>query len=143
MLASTTQFILDNVFVSFVSAFFTVVGGATPLSILIYLFSIQEKKRLIAHASEIEKTLHIQQFLLDKLVEIIEHTISPQTLNESAEQFKQLVESQNLFEENKKFIKYAKEYNFISAIGNFLRMSNYFPKSIKDHKEISKSLPNS
>lgn len=138
-----SQFFLKNVVVSFVSAFFTVVGGAMPISILIYLFSIQEKKRLMAYAIEMEKTLPIQQLLLDKIAELIQKSISPQTVNQSADQFKQLVESQNMFEENRKFIKYAKEYNFVSAVGNVLRMSNYMPKSMSEHKEISKSLPNS
>jgi len=57
------------------------------------------------------------------------------------DQFKKLLESQNMFEENKKFIKYAKEYSFVSAVGHVLRMSNYMPKSMNEHKEISKSLP--
>jgi len=52
------------------------------------------------------------------------------------------IESQNMVEENKKFIKYAREYNFVSAIEHVLRMSNYIPKNMSEHKEISKNLPN-
>ena len=48
-----------------------------------------------------------------------------------------------MIEENKKFIKYAENYNFISAVGHVLRMSNYMPRSINEHREISKNLPGS
>ena len=112
-----------------------------PISILVYLFSIQEKKRLLAHAEEMEKTLPLQKLLLEKMSEVISASISPQTVSHSMDQFKKLLESQNMFEENKKFIKYAKEYSFVSAVGHVLRMSNYMPKSMNEHKEISKSLP--
>ena len=74
------RFILDEIVVSFVSSFFTVVGGAAPIAILIYLFSKEERKRLLAHAVEIEKTLPLQEQLLKKMSEVIEKSISPQSL---------------------------------------------------------------
>lgn len=137
------QFILDNIITPFVSSFFIVVGGATPIAILIYLFSKEEGRRLRAHAKEIEKTLPLQELLLKKMTEVISTSISPQSLSKNIDQFKQLIESQNIIEENKKFIKYAENYNFISAVGHVLKMSNYMPKSIGEHKEISKDLPGS
>jgi len=137
------RFILDEIVVSFVSSFFTVVGGAAPIAILIYLFSKEERKRLLAHAVEIEKTLPLQEQLLKKMSEVIEKSISPQSLAKNIDQFKQLIEAQNMVEENKKFIKYAKKYDFISAVGHVLRMSNYMPRGISEHREISKNLPSS
>lgn len=137
------QFTFDNIAAPFVYSFFTVTGGAAPIAILIYLFSQKEKKRLLAHADAIEKTLQFQEQLLKKMSEVIEGSISSQNLNQNLDQFKQLIEAQNMIEENKKFIKYAKSYNFTSAVGHVLRMSNYMPKSISEHKEISKNLPDS
>ncbi len=143
-LNSVVQFVLDNIIVSFVSSFFTVVGGATPIAILIYLFSQKEKKRLLAHVEEIEKTMPLQEKILKKMGEVaVEKSVTFQNLNENLDNLKKLTEAQNMVEENKKFIKYAKNYDFISAVGNVLRMSNYMPKSISEHKEISKNLPSS
>ena len=114
-----------------------------PIAILVYIFSKKEKVQLQAYADAIEKTLPLQEQLLKKYAEILEKSISPQTIEKSIDNFKGYIEAQNMFEENKKFIEYAKNYNFISAVGHILRMSNYIPKGINEHKEISKNLPNS
>jgi len=135
-------FIFDNIIKPFISSFFIVVGGATPIAILIYLFSKEEKTRLLTYAKGIEKTLPLQELLLEKVTKLISDSINPQNLGKNLDQFKKLTEIVNTIEENKKFIKYAKNYNFISAVGNVLRMSNYMPKSINEHKEISKDLSN-
>ena len=137
------QFILNNIFNPFISSFFIVVGGATPVAILIYWFSKKEKTRLLAHAKEIKDALPFQKQLLKKMNEMILKSISYQNLDKNLGNFKQLIESQNMIEENKKFIKYAENYNFISAVGHVLRMSNYMPRSINEHREISKNLPGS
>lgn len=136
-------FILDNIVMNFISAFFTVVGGAAPIAILIYLFSKKEKKRLSAYADEIEHSLPLQEEILKRMVQLVEKSITPQTLSEGVDNFLKYIEAQNMIEEHKKFIKYARKYNFISAVGHVLRMSNYMPKSISEHKEISKNLPSS
>ena len=137
------QFILKNIIVSLIPAFFTVIGGVIPIAILVFIFSIKEKERLLSHAKEIENTLPILEQLLKSMAELVKKTINNGEVTKGAEQFKQLVESQNIVNENKKFIKYAENYNFISAVGHILRASNYMPKSIDEHKEISKNLPNS
>jgi|SRR3989344_6764583 len=137
------QFILDNAVLPLISSTFTVVGGVTPIVLLIFLFSRKEKKRLLSHAKEIENALPIQEKLVKKMAELIEKTISPQNIGNNIDQFGKLIEAQNKIEEDKKFIKYAKSYNFISAVGHILRMSNYIPKSISEHKEIAKNLPSS
>ena len=134
-------FISDNIIVPFVFSFFTVIGGATPIAILIYLFSRKEKEHLLAHAEGIRNSLPLQEKLLEKMSQLVGRSITPQTLSEGADNFMKCVEAQNMIEENKKFIKYAEKYNFISVIGHFLRMSNYMPKGISEHKEISKNLP--
>jgi len=123
------------------TSFFTIVGGAAPIAILIYIFSIKEKKRLLAHATEIETALPFMEKLFEKMAELTKSSTGSQTLNELADQFKKLAEAQTMIEEQKKFIKYAKSYDFISAVGYVLRASNYMPNSIGEHKEISKSLP--
>jgi len=137
------QFISNNITIPLISSFFTVVGGALPIAILIFIFSLKEKKRLLLHAKELKKTLHIQEQLYQRMVELINKSIGAQNINQSLDQFKQLIEAQNIIDRDKKFIKYAENYNFISAIGNILRMGNYIPKSIDEHKEISKDIPNS
>jgi hypothetical protein len=142
-LFSRSQFILDHIILPFISSFIAVVGGAMPIAILVYIFSKKEKVQLQAYADAIEKTLPLQEQLLKKYAEILEKSISPQTIEKSIDNFKGYIEAQNMFEENKKFIEYAKNYNFISAVGHILRMSNYIPKGINEHKEISKNLPNS
>jgi len=141
LISTVSRFVTDNVVESFVSSFFTVVGGAMPIAILIYIFSKKERKQLQAHADAIEKTLPIQEQLLKKYAEIIEGSISPTTVDKSLEYFKGYMEAQDRVEENKKFITYAREYNFISAVGHVLRMGNYMPKNLSEHKEISKNLP--
>ncbi len=140
---SLLRFIQDNIITSFVSSFFIVVGGAAPIAILIYLFSKKEKTRLRAHAEEIKKTLPWQEQLLKKMLEVIEGSISPQNLEKNLDNLQKYIEAQNMVEENKKFIKYAEKYDFTSAVAHVLRMSNYMPKSLDEHKEISKSLPGS
>lgn len=129
-------FFWDHAVVTFVSSFFTVVGGTAPVVLLIYFFSKQEKQRLQTYADELEKTLPIQDSLLKKMSQVIQDSITPENLERSAENFKKLVESTNLVEGNKKFIKYARGYNFISAVGQILRMSNYMPKNLDAHKEF-------
>lgn len=143
ILNQTLPFIVSDVVSPFVTAFFTVIGGSVPIAILIYIFSLKEKKGLLIHANEIEKSLPLQEKILEKMSELLESTISRETINENIDTFKQLVESHNMVEENKKFVKYAKDYNFMSAVGHFLRTSNYIPKGISEHKEISKNLPHS
>lgn len=137
---TTSQIVMGNVVEPLVSSFFTVVGGAVPIAILIYFFSKKERKQLQAHADAIEKTLPIQEQLLKKYAQIIEESVSPTTVEKSLEYFKGFMEAQNMVEENKKFIKYAKEYNFISAVGHVLRMASYMPKNLSEHKEISKNI---
>ncbi|MDO8572715.1 MAG: hypothetical protein Q7S11_03015 [bacterium] len=135
------KFVLDNTLVSFVSSFFIVAGGAVPIAILIYLFSKKEKKILLGHAEAIEKTMPLQEELLKKMAEVIGKSINPQNFNENIDNFNKYIEAQNTVEENKKFIKYAKDYNFISAVGHVLRASNYIPRGIKEHQEYSKNSP--
>ncbi|MBI4118163.1 MAG: hypothetical protein HY455_01305 [Parcubacteria group bacterium] len=137
------RFVADNIAVPFVFSFFTVVGGATPIATLIYIFSKKEKRLLNAHADEVERSLPLLEKLLEKMVQLVEKSITPQTLGEGADNFRKVVEAQNMIEENKKFIKYARKYNFISAVGHVLRVGNYIPKGISEHKEISKNLPGS
>lgn len=96
-----------------------------------------------AYADEIERSLPLQEELLKKMAQLVEKSITPQTLSDGADNFMKYVEAQNMVEENKKFIKYAKKYNFISAIGHVLRMGNYMPRGISEHREISKNLPGS
>lgn len=137
------QFILENIITSSVSSFFVVVGGAMPIAILIFIFSKKEKIRLLAHAKEIENALPFQEELYKKMAEMVQRSINPQDIKKGLDNFNELLKAQDLIETNKKFIKYAKNYNFISAVGHFLRMGNYIPKSISEHKEISKNLPHS
>src|SRR5437868_5996545 len=112
------QFILDNILKPLFVSFFTIVGGAIPIAILIYIFSKKEKKRLLAHATEIEKALPFMEKLFEKMAEVItKSSTGSQTLNELEHQFKKIVEAQGMIEEQKKFIKYAKTYDFISAVG--------------------------
>ncbi len=137
------QFFINNIILPFINSFFTVVGGATPIAILIYIFSTKEKKRLMAYADEIEKSLPLQEKLFEKMAEVVEQSISSQNIDQNLSQFKKIVEAQTLIEQNKKFIKYARHYDFVSAVSHILRASNYMPKSIDEHKEISKNLPTS
>jgi hypothetical protein len=137
----TIPFVMSNVISTLVTAFFTVVGGAIPIAILIYLFSRKEKRLLVAHAETIESSLPLQEKLFEELVEMNSRSFSLDNLEQNIEQFKQLVEVQNMIEENKKLIKYARNYNFILAVGHVLRMSNYMPRNISEHKEISRTLP--
>ncbi len=136
-------FIINNIFTPLISSFFVVVGGAAPIAILIYIFSKKEKTRLLAHAKQIEDTLPILEALYKKMTEIVQDSIDPKDIKRGLDSFNELLKAQELMETNKKFIKYAKDYNFISAVGHFLRMSNYMPKDINEHKEISKNLPHS
>ena len=129
-------FIFDNILTTLVSSFFTVIGGALPIAFLIYLFSIKERKNLKILADEIEKTIPLQQKLLDKIIELNDKNPN---LQERTEQFWEILKNATALGENKKFIEYAKGYNYISAIGNVLRANNYIPKNIQEHKEISKS----
>ena len=137
------QFFTNNIASPFIRSFFTVVGGTTPITILIYIFSRKERKRLLAHADEIEKSLPYLENLYKKMAELTEKSINPQNLDQNLDQFKKLVEAQDMIEQNKKFVNYAKNYDFVSAVGHVLRVSNYMPKSISEHKEISKNLPRS
>ncbi len=134
-------FISDNVIPPFISSLFTVIGGVTPIAILIYFFSRKEKRLLLAHAEEIERSLPVLEQLLNEMVQVIEQATSRKDLIGGLEGFKQYADAQKMIEEHKKFIKYARNYNFMSAIGHILRISNYMPKTISDHREISKNFP--
>ena len=141
--SSISPFVLSNIVEPLTVAVFTVIGGAIPIAILIYLFSRKEKNRLLAHAKEIENALPIQEKLFEKMTDLVNGQINSRNLSESLDRFKQLIEGKNMIEENKKFIKYAKNYDFISAIGHVLRAGNYMPRGINEHREISKNLPHS
>ena len=126
-----------------ISSFFTVVGGAMPIAILIYLFSRKEKKRLLAYADQMESALPLQEQLLERIAKLVNESIKPNNVANSLDNLQKYNELRGMLEKNKKFIKYARNYNFISAVGHVLRMGNYMPRSISEHREISKNLPSS
>ena len=137
------QFLINNILEPFTTAIFTVIGGGIPIAFLIYIFSKKEKVRLLAHAKLFEDALPLQEKLLKEIQENLTKSISRENVSDNLDQFRKIMENYQLLEDNKKFIKYAKNYNFISAVGHVLRASNYMPRSVSEHKEISKNLPSS
>ncbi len=101
------MYILDNIVTLLISSFFTVVGAVTPVAILIYLFSKEEKRRLLIHAKAIEETLPILEKLSKKMAGIVGVS---DDLNEKTKQFEKLIEFIKKINEHKKFIEYANPY---------------------------------
>lgn len=129
--------ILYEVMAQLSTGLFTVVGGSIPLVVLVYLYSKKEKKYLNSHAKGLKETLPMQEKILEKSLEITQKAVE-QDPSKGAELFLEYMKNFELVEANKKFIKYVEEYNFLSAVGHILKMNNYVPKSIQEHKDMSR-----